>query len=132
MADEDSFATVEQLESRWHALTDDERARATVLLTDATAYIKLRSPIWKDLQTENPRILEMAVCDAVVNLLQNEANGVPAGVSQSTQTAGPFSESYSWSNPNWGIYLPAETRKTLRIGGQRAFSIDMASGEVSR
>ena len=48
-----------------------------------------------------------------------------AGVSQSTQTAGSFSESMSYSNPDGDLYLTSAERKSLGKGVQTAFHIHM-------
>ena len=53
-----------------------------------------------------------------------------AGVSQHTETAGSYSESISYSNPAGDLYLTSAEKKSLGVGCQRAFSIDMATGEV--
>ena len=48
MTDEpDMFATSDDLEQRWHKLTDEEREKADTHLMDVTDYIKERSPNWQ-------------------------------------------------------------------------------------
>lgn len=53
----DVFATSDDLERRWHKLTDEEREKADTHLMDVTDYIKERSPNWQRLQKERPRLL---------------------------------------------------------------------------
>lgn len=46
-----------------------------------------------------------------------------AGVSQSSMTAGPFTGSWTFSNPTGAFQLLRSERKTLGIGGLRAGSV---------
>ena len=53
MTDEhDMFATSDDLERRWHKLTDEERQKADTHLADVTDYIKERTPNWQRLLDE--------------------------------------------------------------------------------
>ena len=65
MTDEpDMFATSDDLERRWHKLTDEERQKADTHLADVTDYIKERSPhLGGRLLEERPRLLTKITCD---------------------------------------------------------------------
>lgn len=132
MANEpEPFATPEDLEQRWHKLTDTEKARAGELLGDASDLIRLESPIWEELLVEHPRTLKRIACDMVMRVMLADTGPAPAGVTQFTGTTGPFSNSYTFANPTGDLYLRDMEKRQLGIGMQTAFSIDMASGEVS-
>ena len=132
MVDEpDMFATADDLEARWHPLTDTERAKAVTHLLDATEYIKERSPKWRRLLDERPRLLAKITCDIVRRIMQADPYGIPGGVTQMNQTTGSFSEQYSFGAPTGDLWLRDDEKKLLGINAQRAFSVDMASGEVS-
>ncbi|WP_137656945.1 Gp19/Gp15/Gp42 family protein [Bifidobacterium moukalabense] len=131
MADADQFASTDDLERRWHALTSDERTKADVHLGDVTEYIKACSPIWRKLRTEHPRLLTKVTCDIVRRIMQADSTGFPGGVTQMNQTTGSFSEQYSFDTPTGDMYLRDDEKRLLGIGAQHAFSVDMATGEAS-
>lgn len=131
MADADQFASTDDLERRWHALTSDEKTKADVHLGDVTEYIKARSPIWRKLRTEHPRLLTKVTCDIVRRIMQADSTGFPGGVTQMNQTTGSFSEQYSFDVPTGDMYLRDDEKRILGIGAQHAFNVDMATGEAS-
>lgn len=131
MTDEiESFATANDLASRWHSLTDEECTKANVHLMDVTEYIKARSPVWRKLQTERPRLLTKVTCDIVRRIMQADSTGFPGGATQVMQVTGSFSEQYSFASATGDMYLRDDEKRLLGIGGQRAFSVDMATGET--
>lgn len=131
MADADQFASTDDLERRWHALTSDEKTKADVHLGDVTEYIKARSPIWRKLRTERPRLLTKITCDIVRRIMQADSTGFPGGVTQMNQTTGSFSEQYSFDAPTGDMYLRDDEKRILGIGAQHAFNVDMTTGEAS-
>lgn len=131
MADADQFASTDDLERRWHALTSDEKTKADVHLGDVTEYIKARSPIWRKLRTEHPRLLTKITCDIVRRIMQADSTGFPGGVTQMNQTTGSFSEQYSFDAPTGDMYLRDDEKRLLGIGAQHAFNVDMTTGEAS-
>ena len=131
MTDEpDMFATSDDLERRWHKLTDEERQKADTHLADVTDYIKERSPIWRRLLEERPRLLTKITCDIVRRIMQADPYDIPGGITQMNQTTGSFSEQYSFGRHRRS--LAARRRETHPWHqAQRAFSVDMATGETS-
>lgn len=124
-----AFAEVSDLEARWRPLAPDERLRAAVLLEDASVLLRAESPtIDARLASEPPTldagIPRMIVCKMVQRAMQSGADA--AAVSALQQTAGPFSQSVTYSNPSGELYLTKSERKMLGVGTQRAFSIDLA------
>ncbi|WP_428886431.1 hypothetical protein AB4915_07755 [Bifidobacterium dentium] len=131
MADADQFASTDDLERRWHALTSDEKTKADVHLGDVTEYIKARSPIWRKLRTEHPRLLTKVTCDIVRRIMQADSTGFPGGATQVMQVTGSFTEQYSFASATGDMYLRDDEKRLLGIGAQHAFNVDMTTGEAS-
>lgn len=131
MADADQFASTDDLERRWHALTSDEKTKADVHLGDVTEYIKARSPIWRKLRTEHPRLLTKVTCDIVRRIMQADSTGFPGGATQVMQVTGSFTEQYSFASATVDMYLRDDEKRLLGIGAQHAFNVDMTTGEAS-
>lgn len=132
MTDEpDVFATSVDLEQRWHKLTDEEREKADTHLADVTDYIKERSPNWQRLLDERPRPVTKITCDIVRRIMQADPYDIPGGITQMNQTTGSFSEQYSFGAPTGDLWLRDDEKRILGINAQRAFSVDMATGETS-
>lgn len=136
MADEPvPFTTHEDLEKRWHTLTPDEQAQADELLLDASESIRNHVSVYPETHedswwTAHQRGLEIVCCQMVRTAMEQQVSGVPTGVTQNTETTGPFSNSYSWASPDGYLRWNNDYLTVLGLGGQRAYSIDMASGEV--
>lgn len=120
--DEKPFAQVGDLEARWHALTGDERTRAETLLQDASDLIRTTCPQWANAK---PATLKRIACMAVKRAMQ--AGPDMSGVTQSTQTAGSYSESLSYANPAGDLYLTTSEKEALGGDGE-AWAYDMAGG----
>lgn len=128
MADTDAFATVSDLEARWHALTDAEKQQAETHIGDVTEYIKARSPVWQRLKETQPRLLTQVTCAVVRRIMQADDTSAPADVTNYMQTTGSFSEQWTYSDPNGSLYLRDAEKRVLGIGAQQAFHIDMTGG----
>lgn len=114
------FATVADLEARWHPLTDNERAKAEVLIGDASDMIIDAAA---DVDSVRPETLTRICCQMVKRAMIAEATN-PTGVTQYSQTAGSFSESGTYANPTGDLYLLAAEKRVLR-GSQRAWHTTM-------
>ena len=122
MDDGEPFAQVGDLEARWHALTDEEHNRAEALLADASDLIRTTCPRWP---AAKPATLKRIACMAVKRAMQ--AGPDMSGVTQSTQTAGSYSESLSYANPAGDLYLTTSEKEALGGDGE-AWAYDMAGG----
>lgn len=120
------FAEPEDLELRWHTLTEAEKAKAEVLLEDASSLLASYHPDWS---VATPADLKRLVCTAVKRAMQG--GGDVAGVNQMQMTAGPFSQMYSYANPSGDLYFKDSELASIGIGLQQAFSYDMSDGRVS-
>lgn len=114
--------TVEELESRWHPLETVDKVQAKALLADAVDVIKAECSHWETLPEE--RVVRVA-CQMVKRAM---LAGDWAGITQRSETDGPFTESFTFSNADGDLYLTRSERKALGIAGQRAFFVDMADG----
>lgn len=113
------FATVEDLERRWHTLTTSERDKAQTLLEDATQLIKDECPRWESASAQTRK----AVCCAIV-IRKMTVDDTHLGVTNSQQTVGNFSESFTYSNPMGDLYLTKAEKR--RLGNrQGAWHADM-------
>lgn len=129
------FATHVELEARWHRLTDAEQAQADELLRDASEIIRnhvsrypeTQDPAW---WTTHRRGLQLVACQMVRTAMEQQVAGGPTGVTQTTETTGPFSNSYSWASPDGYLRWNDGFLRALGLGGQRMFSIGMADGSV--
>lgn len=123
------FATPSDVEDRWRPLTPEETIRAQALIADASALIRSECPsiddrLDADPPTLDPQVPLMVVCAMVKRVLIAGA-GID-GASSHQQTAGPFSQSVSFTNPLGNLYLTKAERRMLGCGGQKAFTIDTA------
>lgn len=114
--------TVGELESRWHPLETVDKVQAKALLADAVDVIKAECSHWETLPEE--RVVRVA-CQMVKRAM---LAGDWAGITQRSETDGPFTESFTFSNADGDLYLTRSERKALGIAGQRAFFVDMADG----
>ena len=113
------FATPDDLAKRWHPLTQAEQATAKTLLDDASDLIMTQCPRWREASAAT---LRRIACQMVKRAMLSMDR---AGISQSTQTAGSFSESSSYSNPDGDLYLTSAERKSLGKGVQKAWHTHM-------
>ena len=120
--DTGAFATVDDLEKRWHALASEERGKAEALLDDASDLIRSTCPLWAEASAATLK----RVCCAAAKRAMLSGDGI-AGISQHTETAGSYSESYSYSNPAGELYLTASEKAALG-GTGAAWTYDMADG----
>jgi hypothetical protein len=119
-----AFATVDDLQARWHSLTEAEQAQATTLLSDASQLIVDTMPGYV---SASALTLTGIVCAMVKRAMLAGDN---AGVSSTQQTTGPFNESVSYTNPLGDLYLTKAEKQRLGRGVQKAFSVDMSGGGV--
>lgn len=108
-----AFADVSDLESRWRELSTDEEARANVLLGDASAMLSALVKV-DDEDDDQAALLKMVCCDMVIRSM-SATNMDAYGVSQSAITAGPYTQSFSYSNPSGDMYLTKLEKRLLGI-----------------
>ena len=124
-----AFATATDVESRWRPLSVAEKATATTLLGDASAILRAECSDVDARLAATPPTLDADIPKMIVCAMVKRAMlaGVDVeGVTATQQTAGPFSQSLTYSNPMGNLYLTKAERRLLGCGGQRAFSVDMS------
>ena len=108
-----AYATVSDIESRWRALSQDEQSRASVLIDDASAMLTALVNVDSDDQ-EQAYLLKQVCCSMVIRAMSaTEADSF--GASQMSMTAGPYSQSWSYSNPTGDMYLTKLEKRLLGI-----------------
>lgn len=108
-----AFADVSDLESRWRELSTEEEARANVLLGDASAILSALVTV-DNSDYEQSELLKMVCCDMVIRAMSATASDT-FGVSQTSMTAGPYTQSFSYSNPSGDMYLTRLEKRLLGI-----------------
>lgn len=118
-----AFATVEDYAARFGEPADP--AVLAECLEDATRLIASElAAAGSDPAEVDPGVL-MQVCREVAHRAVG-GGAVPFGVSQLTQTAGPYSGSYSFANPTGDAYLTKAERRMLGlVGAARAASVSV-------
>ena len=123
-----AFATVSDYEARQGALSEADRTRCEALLEDASAAMRSRFRAFHGAgyaEGVNPSFDDnaKAVCVSIVS----RSLGVPAalaGVTQYSQTTGPYSASATYANPTGEVYIGKTDLKKLGLAGTRIRSID--------
>lgn len=126
------FATASDLAARWRALSAEEKARAEVLLDDGSALLAerlARAGVEVDPSDEVQATNLRSVCCAIVQRAMTVPEDM-AGVSQFSQTAGPFTGSASYANPHADLYLTSTEQKRLGLKGMRAGMIAPKIGDA--
>ena len=117
------FATVADLEDRWRGLSTAEQSRATVLLGDASQLILSENPDAGELPAD---LLRMVTCNVVRRAMATPGGDDSGGaISQTSMTAGPYQQSFTFSNPSGDLYLTKAERRWLGITSQKAFEVDL-------
>lgn len=119
------FATHADVESRWHTLTEPERERCDILCEDATQQIMDECPGWK---SASRRTLVSVCCAMVIRKMLVADDHL--GVTNNQQTAGSFSESFTYSNPMGDLYLTGAEKSRINGGRGQAYHLDMAGANA--
>lgn len=108
-----AFATYEDLEARWRPLSEDEQARASVLLDDAAVYLQnFVAVVPEDLaQAEALKIVSCSMVQRSMMASENDA----FGITEQTIKADIYSQSLSFANPSGDLYLTASEKRLLGI-----------------
>lgn len=111
-----AFATVDDLSKRWPSLSPGDHDRATTLLEDASLLIEAeyrRAGIVIDPEDEFSVSARKIVCCSIVKRVM--ASSVDGDYTQMSQTAGSFTEQFTFANPSGDMYLTAREYKMLGI-----------------
>ena len=107
-----AFATVADIEARWRTLDATEQARATALLSDASAMLTRLVEI--DPEDSNQAALLAAVSAQMV-IRAMSADPSMIGATQAVMTAGPYQQTASFASPAGDMYLTKAEKRMLGI-----------------
>lgn len=121
------FATVDDLIERWRPLGPTEAKRAGALIKDASALIvsQMRQA-GRDITDPDLADALKAVTVAVVKRAMIADDGVAA--TQVSQTAGPYTQAFTYQNPAGDLYLTRTEKGMLGLNRQVFGSIPPVIG----
>lgn len=132
---ENAFATIEELAKFWRELTEPEQERAAYLLELASDYLRqvaINGGRNLDTMLASGKIigntLKQIVMESVKRAMLTPQNQPP--VNQMSQTAGPYSESFVFTNPAGDIWFKDSEYKLLKLKGQRLSSVSTSRTNI--
>ncbi len=125
MADEpNNYATVDDLSVFWRTITESETDRANNLLTLASSRLRVYADaagIDLDQKVEDStdfaNIAKWVVMEAVKRAMATPTDVPP--VDNYSQSAGPYSENYRFTNPSGDLWFKKSELKALGISGNQ-------------
>lgn len=113
------------------ALTDEERARAVILLEDASFRLGMWVPGLAEAVVVNEQVAQAAkllVVDMVKRALLAQVSEVP-GVQSITNAGGPYNQSITFRNPEGNLYLYANELESISalLRSSQAAAVSMRS-----
>lgn len=121
----DPFATVEELQTFWKALDSTQQARATSLLSLASDRLRLLgSDVEVDVDAKSTAVpayasvLKWIVMEAVKRAMLTPMDQLP--VDTYSQTAGPYSENYKYTNPSGDLWFKKSELSALGLYGRQS------------
>ncbi len=122
-----NFASVEQLEAFWKALDAGEEARAEVLLELASARLReIGYDVEVDVDAQVAAresyaiTIRWVVMEAVKRAMLTPTDVPP--VDTYSQTAGPYSENYKYTNPSGDLWFKKSELQSLGLYGSQSLS----------
>ena len=100
-----ALASVEDVAARWRPLTSEEQIIVETLLDDASDMVRVRFPnVDADILAGTIRIATAVrvVAGMVRRAMMNRDN---EGITQGSETIGPFAVSQTYANPTGNLYL---------------------------
>lgn len=118
------FATKEDLAAYWRTLTSEEQARADIMLPLASNRLRLMGEdLGIDLDAKKAAseaysdTLKWVTMEAVKRALQTPTDAKP--VDTYSQTAGPYSENYKFTNPSGDLWFKKSELSALGLYGRQ-------------
>src|SRR5438046_1760642 len=119
------YATASDVAARWRPLSTDEATRADVLAGDASALIRAQFPTI-DAQISAGTMDGTLLTIVVAGMVKRAMLAPPDGITQQSETVGPYSQSQSYANPMGNVFLTAAERTLILGPKQRAGSYGYA------
>lgn len=122
------FATVEQLEVFWKNISIGDKGRASLLLELASNRLRLIGEDADNIDVdakvaENPAYettIRWVVMEAVKRAMLTPTDQPP--VDTFSQTAGPYSENYKYTNPSGDLWFKKSELQSLGLYGRQSLS----------
>jgi hypothetical protein len=125
------YAQASDIAARWRPLSTDEAARAAVLAGDASALLRAEFPGIDD-QIASGAVDSTLLTIVVAGMVKRALLAPPDGMTQQSETAGPYSQSQSYANPLGNVFLTAAERTLIEgrqpTGGSFRYSNDTSRG----
>ena len=125
-----AFATIEDMETLWRALTDDEETKATELLEIVSDCLRYEAQkVGKDLDamieanTYLASVAKSVTVDIVARALMTSTDSEP--MSQFTESALGYSYSGTYLIPGGGLFIKKSELARLGLRRQRFGTVDM-------
>lgn len=122
-----SWATIAQYEARYGDVAAADEPMLQECLDDATSQINAAMDgcgiDYSEPSADYARRLMMVCRQMAHRAFAANAEALPFGISQASQTAGPYTQSYSFSNPYGDLFMTASEKRMLGIGASYIGSI---------
>ena len=105
-----AYASHSDIEARWRTLSTSEQAQADTLCADASAIIDSLVTVTAD----KMELAKVVCCNMVIRAMSASQSDA-YGLSQSSMTAGPYTQSWSYANPSGDMYLTKLDKQMLGI-----------------
>lgn len=130
-----NYAEISDLVVFWRELNETERQRAEMLLKLASNILRGKgASVGIDIDAEKNKNnvfaenLKWVTLEAVKRALQTPQDTPP--VNSYSQTAGPYSENFTYTNPSGDLWFKKSELQILGFGGvQKISSINLYKGE---
>lgn len=131
-----AFATVEELQAYWKPLTETEQDRATLMLDMASDRLRLMGEniginLDDKVAASEPyaTTIRWVVMEATKRAMNTPVDQPP--VDEFSQTAGPYSENYKYSNPSGDLWFKKSELSSLGLhGNQKLTSISTSQTDI--
>lgn len=117
-----TYASVSDLETFWRPLTETEQARASDLLTMASSKLRLiaaKTDIDLDIEVaaneDYATAVKLVVMEATKRAMSTPIDVPP--VDNYSQSAGPYSENFKFTNPSGDLWFKKAELKGLGLSG---------------
>jgi hypothetical protein len=128
-----TFATADDVSARWRSFSDEESELADQLAKDASLRVQALYPtilLRIAAGTVQEEIVRIVVCGMVKRAMLSLG---AEGITQLTESGGPYSESRTFANPSGNLYLTAEDKALLsESGARRVKSVPIISSTLRR
>lgn len=111
-----AYATADDLEAYWRAMTDEEKAKAETLLGYASVMVRARCGDDPDADAA-----KFVACDMAKTAMQSASDLGP--ITQMTMTGGPYSRTLQYANPSGDLYWKSQYDALLGLTGTALGSI---------